>query len=195
MGDLFHEDVTDGQILAIVTQAARTRVKGHRFLFLTKRPERMKDFFCGLIESGFTFHEGCTRRLPNFFWLGVTAENQARADERIPILLQIPAAVRFVSIEPMLGPVDLREYLKVQRLSGRPGYMRRERDLHWVIVGGETGPGARRMEPAWALNVWQQCEAAGVPFFFKKFGSAGPCEVRGTLARMAETRQFPEAKP
>jgi hypothetical protein len=121
-------------------------------------------------------------------WLGVTAEDQQRADERIPDLLAMPAAVRFVSIEPMLGPIDLTQIpfayppsdltprvnaLTAGRESGEPHWA-----LDWVITGGESGPGARPMHPAWARALRDQCKAAGVPFFFKQFGEFSPHEIR-----------------
>lgn len=131
-------------------------------------------------------------------WLGVSAENQQAVDERIPILLEIPAAVRFVSIEPMLQPVDLVPWLggRSYRCSAC-GWHRTERELllegngatclrcdnghltigntlDWVIVGGESGPGARPMHPDWARSVRDQCLAAGVPFFFKQWGAWKP---------------------
>jgi len=104
--------------------------------------------------------------LPNV-WLGVTAENQEMADKRIPILLQIPAAVRFVSVEPMLGPVDLDSYLIVG--TDHPGSIMRK-GIDWVICGGETGPDARPVHPDWVRNLRDQCQASGVPFFFKQWG-------------------------
>lgn len=114
-------------------------------------------------------------------WLGVTAENQARADERIPVLLQTPTAKRFVSIEPMLGSVDLsREYLSYT-CGGYPfpvlasQYRTRLIDLlDWVICGGETGPGARPMHPDWVRSLRDQCQGAGTPFFFKSWGDWAP---------------------
>ena len=118
--------------------------------------------------------------IPKNWWLGVSVENQQRADERIPVLLQIPAAVRFVSIEPMLGPVALelaqcncpwpKDAIKTRHLLDCPADQRpRKRwGLDWVIVGAETGPGARWMSPHWARDVLRQCRAAGVPFFIKK---------------------------
>lgn len=135
--------------------------------------------------------------LPNV-WLGVTAENQARADERIPILLQTPAAVRFASIEPMLGPVELEAnlgeshwwcpaceaeadpiqvtYNERHDLCGSPAEERG--GIDWVIVGGETGPGARPMHPDWVRRLRDQCQDAGVPFFFKGWGEWAP-EIEG----------------
>ena len=94
-------------------------------------------------------------------WLGVSVENQEAADERIPDLLAIPAAVRFLSCEPLLGPIDLGRWLK-------PGGA--EGGRSWVIAGGESGPGARPMHPDWARGLRDQCTSAGVPFFFKQWG-------------------------
>ena len=105
-------------------------------------------------------------------WLGVTAENQTRADERIPVLLQIPAAKRFVSIEPMLGPVDLQlvnmpdgDDLGVSLYNHGCAA-----GIDWVICGGETGPGSRPMNPDWVRSLRDQCQTAGTPFFFKSWG-------------------------
>jgi protein gp37 len=121
--------------------------------------------------------------LPNL-WLGVTAENQEQADKRIPILLQIPAAVRFVSVEPMLGPVDLTHLqpddppVEINALAGTHGVLRphggKNHKLDQVICGGESGPRARPMHPDWARSLRDQCVCAGVPFFFKQWGEWGP---------------------
>jgi protein gp37 len=117
--------------------------------------------------------------LPNV-WLGVTVCNQAEADEKVPLLLQVPAAVRFLSVEPMLGPVELREGEWAEACS-RLGWLHdsvafnrapdhRDRGLDWLIAGGETGPGARPVHPDWIRSLREQCRAAGVPFFFKQWG-------------------------
>lgn len=119
---------------------------------LTKRPDVAREFFeqrPGLL-------------LPNI-WLGTSVENQEYADKRIPELLKIPAAVRFLSVEPLLGPVNLMKYL----LSGAHKW---RQDINWVIVGGESGPGARPMHPEWARKIRDDCTAAGVAFFFKQWG-------------------------
>ena len=114
--------------------------------------------------------------LPNV-WLGVSVENQAAADERIPLLLRTPAAVRFISAEPLLGPVTLpgcngRADCK---LSGVDGHSDKPLGgIDWVICGGESGPGARPMHPDWARSLRDQCIAAGVPFFFKQWGEYSP---------------------
>lgn len=114
-------------------------------------------------------------------WLGVSVEDQAAADERIPLLLQCPAAVRWISAEPLLGPVNLRH------LRGNPGppalpehtvfnaiHPTAPWKLDWVVAGGESGPGARPMHPDWARSLRDQCAAAGVPFMFKQWGEWAP---------------------
>ncbi len=173
--DLFHEDVSFHQINEVINiiQACPQ----HIFILLTKRPERMRDFFEW-------YHEG-PYRLPNI-WIGVSAENQKTANERIPILLDIPAAKRFISIEPMLGEIDLTQvYLQPKRdcvthnvLSGIPYDWDYEEEvpenridsLDWVIVGGESGHNARPMHPDWVRSIRDQCQEANVPFFFKSWG-------------------------
>lgn len=171
MGDLFHEDVDDGFLCRIFDVMAVS--EHHTFLILTKRPNRMREFFTRCVHGNF-----------QNLWLGVTAENQQMADERIPILLQIPAAKRFVSVEPMLRPVDLLnlkydndildtlagEYLSTD---GSESYVPWDK-LDWVICGGETGPGARPMHPDWVRSLRDQCQQAGTPFFFKSWGDWYP---------------------
>jgi len=142
MGDLFHEAVEDDWIHSILSVAISTYYGDHTYILLTKRPERMMQF-----KKYFT-----SKRI----WLGVTAENQARADERIPILLQIPAAVRFVSLEPLLGPIDL----KIPRASYA--------QISWCITGCESGPGRRPAKREWFRDIKNQCVEAHVPFFLKQ---------------------------
>jgi len=156
MGDLFHEDVPFKYITEIFSVMARC--PHHVFQVLTKRPARALEWFG--YPSDFNLEP-----LPNI-WFGVTTEDQQRADERVPLLLQIPAAVRFVSAEPMLGPVDMRPlHDHWSEGSGRL--------VDWVICGAETGPGTRPMDLEWARNLRDQCASAGVPFFFKKDSSGG----------------------
>jgi protein gp37 len=127
-------------------------------------------------------------------WLGVTAENQEAADERIPWLLKTPAAVRFVSVEPMLGKIDLRipVYEPGELPELHPSYIPIAVDvLDWVICGGETGPGAREMKASWAFGLYQQCREAEVPFFFKKPGDAFAGHVQNLPTTI---RQWPEVK-
>jgi len=163
MGDLFHDDVDFDSIDEIMQVIAETN---HTFMMLTKRPLRMKRYFA--------YYEHNEAILPDNLWLGVSCENQARADERIPILLQIPAAVRFVSLEPMLGPISLQEPWKL--IGGKKDYLKfpGAQCINWVIPGGETGPGARPLHPDWVRSVRDQCQAAGVPFFFKGWGEWAP---------------------
>ena len=156
MGDLFHEDVLSSEICEVYRMIKRCR--RHTFMILTKRQGRMKEFNDDFAEV-----------LPNLY-LGVTAENQEMADQRIPILLQPQAAKRFVSVEPMLGPVDLPiEWLSPFKETDP--LLNRTPRLDWVICGGESGAGARFMHPHWVDNLRDQCTEAGVPLFFKGWGT------------------------
>ncbi|MGB3988833.1 MAG: phage Gp37/Gp68 family protein [Minisyncoccales bacterium] len=155
MGDLFHPDVKDEWISSIWTemgehyglngevQAMDSR-PGHTYIILTKRPQRAFDFLQSRYPAGWEKQN---------VWLGVTAENQKRYDERWEVLKQIPASVRFVSFEPLLGQVDLRPW------GPNPD---------WVITGAETGAGKRHAKPEWFESLRDQCIAANIPFFFKK---------------------------
>lgn len=168
--DLFHEGVNIIFIEAALQTILATSYS-HTFLVLTKRPARAK--LC--LESIATY-PGWGDLLPlNNLWLGVTVCNN---DElwKIEELLKTPAAHRWVSIEPMLGPVDLTNvgvvidhYIDVQHKYNEAEY-RGFPDLDAVILGGETGPGARPMHPDWVRSVRDQCLTAGVPFFFKQWG-------------------------
>ncbi len=164
MGDLFHKDVNFFWIDEVFEYMLRA--PHHTYMVLTKRPQRLYEW----CDSTGNRSELLQRSRA---WIGVTAENQKRADERTPILLQIPAAVRFVSVEPMLGPVDFDE-IKIG-CAHRPLYCACSADcdhakLDWVISGGETGAGARPMHPDWARSLRDQAVSAGVPFFFKGWG-------------------------
>jgi protein gp37 len=121
--------------------------------------------------------------LPNVCF-GVTAENQETADERIPILMEIPAVVRFVSCEPLLGPIDMTRAMYGENPIGMNCFgfsdgLGHEAFIDWIIAGAETGSGARPMDPDWALDLRSQCKAADVPFFFKKMskGMETPTEL------------------
>jgi protein gp37 len=188
MGDLFHEDVPFCFIEEIF--CAMEEADWHVFMVLTKRPERMFSFIDWYLRRSSDDSVGFQHKLPEHIWLGVTAENQQAADERIPILLQTPAAtVRFVSVEPMLGTVDLTQIdiggnVWINSLTGdcksyHPyGGMWKitesKNKLDWVICGGETGPGARPMHPDWVRDLRDQCVRTGVPFFFKQWGEFAP---------------------
>ena len=148
--------------------------EGAHVLVLTKRAAEMATW---AREHGW----------PAACWAGVSVEDQRRADERIPYLLTVPAAVRFVSAEPLLSGLDLAQWLRPHRcgcssmwLDGcgihSPQCREGQRDIAQVIVGGESGPGARPMNPTWARSLRDQCESAGTAYFFKQWGEWAPLE-------------------
>jgi len=187
MGDLFHELLPFKLIDEVFKVMARC--PQHTFMLLTKRPEMMLGYLkwiCGAIGPDIS-----ELVAPANVWWGVTTENQEQADRRIPVLLQIPAAVRFVSVEPMLGPVNL-EYMCVDKYD-YPGFYQVDalrghvtdmgrlcpdvNKLNWIICGGESGPKARPMHPGWARSLRDQCERSEVPFFFKQWGEWGEASL------------------
>ena len=218
-GDLFHESVPDewiDRVFAVMALAPQ-----HTFQVLTKRSARMRAYLSErdarqrgrqeavnvaamnmIMEGLIPPCKSVPWPLPNV-WLGVSAEDQRRADERIPDLLATLAAVRFVSAEPLLGPIDfnridvatwLDSYAKAPRERSEhdpdmrwpllapfehmaSGYT--SPGLDWVIVGGESGAGARPMHPDWARSIRDQCAAAGVPFFFKQWGTWAAIDQSG----------------
>jgi protein gp37 len=216
MGDLFHEDVPFDYIAAVFgvmaacpqhTFQVLTKRPGRTLewfgwvsshLWPHPKPNQDKDErqppseilydpMCDLLdESKWPENIADEWPLPNV-WVGVTAEDQERADERIPSLLQIPAAVRFLSCEPLLGTLDIRhvhhdDMVEIDALTGdhgvvRPLRGRSDERIHFVIVGGESGHGARPMHPDWARGLRDQCQEAGVPFFFKSLGDWRPVVV------------------
>ena len=132
------------------------------WLFLTKRPENVMTMVCPI------WHE---RGFPANVWIGASVENQEQADKRIPELMAIPAAVRFLSCEPLLGPIDLGLLGTVPHCTDNGGRYELTADrIHWIIVGGESGHKARPMNPEWARLIRNQCQEAGVAFFFKQTG-------------------------
>jgi protein gp37 len=166
MSDLFHEGVPDefiAEVFGVMALADR-----HTFQILTKRPERMRRW----IEEHTCANNPRFWPLPNV-WLGVSCEDQVRADERIPLLLDTPAAVRFVSYEPALGPLQLDP----SWIGGYPSsdeWARtgpKEPRLSWLIVGGESGPSARPCDVSWVRSIVAQCRAAGVACFVKQLGA------------------------
>jgi protein gp37 len=204
--DLFHEELDTNDIAQV--WAYMTAAYWHEFQVLTKRPERARQLltdpafrdtvtdFLGMADV-----EGDDADWPiKNIWLGTSCEDQARADERIPLLLATPAAVRFVSLEPLLGPIDLgriaaplihaneadegwtfncldtgdtyRQFIEDRYYDVEDGPYR-DHKLDWVIVGGESGPHARPMHPDWALKIRDDCAAADVPLFFKQWGEWG----------------------
>lgn len=184
MGDLFHEDVPI-EMICNVFRAARN-LEQHTFQILTKRPERMYKFLtekCGTGKFQYPF-----AGLPNI-WLGVTCENQKCADERIPWLLKTPAAVRFVSAEPLLEPIRIApEWFSEFDLGSDGIRIVKNHIIHWIIVGAETGPGKRPMQNEWAESIRTQCREAQIPFFFKKDDHGN-----GTLNRI-EYHEYPDTR-
>ena len=168
MSDLFHEEVP----FEFIEEVFETMHNAHQHTFqvLTKRPARMLEFFEWYIIRGLDpAGERMWEPSPNI-WIGVSVENQQAADERIPLLLQTPAAVRFLSCEPLLGPVSIFDVDDTIGMEGELLGLPMEPRLHWVIAGGESGPNARPMHPDWARSLRDQCEAAKIPFFFKQRG-------------------------
>jgi len=196
--DLFHESVPDewiDRVFAVMALAPQ-----HTFQILTKRPERMREY---IKHNGPTLQQmaevpqvgrgvmtaNTDWPLPNV-WLGVSVEDQATADERIPFLLATPAAKRFISAEPLLGPIDLAALPFPKSCDCKDAAPRHDAlngtvycagccegpealdmpVLDWIIVGGESGPNARPMHPDWARSLRDQCAEAGVPYFFKQWG-------------------------
>lgn len=189
MSDLFHGDVSEEMIDEVASTMAMCH--WHTFQVLTKRAERMRDYsiatskierwsqrYSNIFDAlNATDGDGtATWPLPNV-WLGVSVEDQKAAEERIPLLQQTPAAVRFLSVEPLIGPVDLGRGL----LDG----------IHWVIVGGESGPKSRPMDLDWARSIRDQCVVAQVPFFFKQVGGVNK-KAAGRLLDGVEWNEFPK---
>jgi protein gp37 len=202
MGDLFHEDIPDewiDRVFAVMALAPQ-----HTFQVLTKRAERMRSY----VDATCLLYSRATRNevelaaerirpnqagsfapkysfrwpLPNV-WLGVSAERQQEANERIPLLQKTPAHIRFVSCEPLLEAIELDDLVQVRSCGAEDHHNCLECDvaieddqefhgatIDWVICGGESGPGARPMHPDWARALRDQCRAANVPFFFKQWG-------------------------
>lgn len=212
MSDLFHENVPF-EYIAVIFWIMSVTMR-HTYQVLTKRPERMLEFFRWVADYDGAFpddritdiahahpavkaldwkpatskrggYDNCGPSFPyENVWLGVSVENQEAADERIPLLLQTPAAVRFLSCEPLLEKIDLR-FIHTYKFRGAeildaltgdlygilgdpaPGHLP---SLDWIIAGGESGHGARPMHPDWPRSLLDQCQAAGVPLFFKQWG-------------------------
>lgn len=175
MADLFQEEVSSLFIRQVLRRIALH--PGTTFQVLTKWPQR------ALIEIQRLFDSGLiTEPIPNL-WIGTSVEDQQRADERIPYLLQIPAAVRFLSCEPLLGPISILKSTRIyisqkynenekfaDNISVIKGNDRQYIGPDWVIVGGESGRGARPMHPDWVRSLQAQCTEKKVSFFFKQWG-------------------------
>lgn len=174
LSDLFHEAIPIEFLDEVFLTMARA--SQHTFQVLTKRPERMVDYIktrgqMFLLAAGKVreINMGAIHWPPANVWLGVSVENQRVADERIPLLLETPAAVRFLSCEPLLAALNLDVYLgptpEDEDGAPYPG------PLHWVILGGESGPGARPCDVGWVRSIRDQCRAASTPCFVKQLGS------------------------
>ena len=164
MSDLFHDNVPDDYVVAVAK--VMQQADWHTFQVLTKRSERL----AALLKTKLRFAAAC----PHIWW-GVSIENRKHGLPRLEHLRSAPAGVRFLSIEPLLedlGIVDLT-------------------DIHWVIVGGESGHGARPMNQKWVVSIRNQCRAAAVPFFFKQWGGVHKAQSGRTL-RGRTYDQFPK---
>jgi protein gp37 len=192
MSDLFHDTVPDEYIARVFAVMALTQ--RHTYQLLTKRHGRMRSWLNNDRMRLKVYNEAhaMAHQLPSFpdasvpwplpnLWLGVSVEDQKRADLRIPALIDTPSAVRWLSCEPLLGPVDLDRTDKDALVDGGIG---------WVVVGGESGPKARPMQPDWARSLRDQCCDAGVPFFFKQWGGRTP-KAGGRLLDGRTWDQYP----
>lgn len=177
MSDLFHESV-DSLFIAQVFAVMRRNCQ-HVYQILTKRPDRMREivsnlhkypdpYFCDQIAA-VAPADGVIYPAKNV-WLGVSVEDQETAEARIPELLKIPNVTRFLSVEPMLGPVNLEVPMPGPIVSGNYPPWLIQGGIGWVIVGGESGPNARPMKEEWVLSLLYQCQKHHIPFFFKQWG-------------------------
>lgn len=192
-GDLFHEAVTNEQLDQAFSVMARTpRIT---YLIVTKRMERLQDYMLGCQRGADDI--GGRFPWPNV-WLIPSIWDQVSADRVIPLLLDTPAAVRGVSLEPMLGAVEFNHHQLGACNCYDEGNPHPSLDL--VILGGESGAGARPMRPEWALSVYRQCKAAGVPFCFKQWSAAPWTPAEDAYARehatelleMVQSCEWPE---
>ncbi len=182
MSDLFHESIPDEWINLIFSRmgACDDAGRGHVFQVLTKRPLRMADYMRTRAREAWNGPRMNRSSFPpRNVWLGVSVEDQKTADERIPLLIETPAAVRWISAEPLLGPIDLQVPWSTLNAEYPAN------GIHWVVAGGESGPGARPMHPDWVRSLRDQCQAANVPFFFKQWGSWAPHESETITAAQA----------
>lgn len=166
MSDLFHADVDNAFIAACFR--VMLEEDQHVYQILTKRPSRAVRFVQQ--HSPDLFPDS---RLPSHIWIGTSVEDQS-AEHRVRHLLSVPARIRFLSCEPLIGPLDLSSHLK---------HAEQGNGIHWVIAGGESGPNARPLDPKWARILRDQCLNASIPFFFKQWGGltakAGGRELDG----------------
>jgi protein gp37 len=173
--DLFHEGLTFEQIDEVIDVMVSN--PWHTYQVLTKRAGRLAEYFSsGQMPGGGPLRSAYVSDQRNILW-GVSIEDQATAAERLPLVTRARVPRRFVSYEPALGPVDLSRWLP---------------NLDWVIMGGESGPGAREMLPWWVRDTRDQCQSFGVPFFFKQWGGVQK-KKRGAMIDGREWREFPIA--
>lgn len=180
MSDLFHEALAEEDILKVIDVMIRSlRKTNHIFQVLTKRPERMREILTKISPI----------HMDERIWWGVSVEDQKTADKRIPILLETPAIIRWVSYEPALGPVDFCNLCGINSLTGMEASgFNTEAHLSWVVMGGESGPGARPMDKEWASQLRRQCQEAKVSFFFKQ----GSQDAQWGMVGYKNFDQFPE---
>lgn len=182
MGDLFHEAVPF-EFIDEVFEAMFTAPQ-HIYQILTKRPKQMAEYFSAIQDGWIDFGENRSSP-PPFVWLGASVENQKAADERIPILLQIPAAVRFVSFEPLLESI----YMPID------GVLRADMSIDWAIIGCESGPKRRPCKLKDVRNLVNQCQTASVPVFVKQLSING--KVSHDMSEWPEDlriREYPKPK-
>jgi len=224
-GDLFHEDVSDHWITQVFV--VMMVANHHTYQVLTKRSDRMRSWMTAANRSGeiaaairanvirhgggcpaFEDATGILAKLswpPENVWLGISAERQTEADARIPDLLATPAAVRFVSAEPLIGPIDFFQDGNGPLANGHPTREQIDGEngiqfirygcsrIDWIIVGGESGHGARPMHSVWARSIRDQCVAAGVPFFLKQIMENGKKVPFGDWPEDLKIREIPHA--
>lgn len=222
-GDLFHAEVPDAWIDYVFFMAMLC--PQHTFQILTKRPERMREYMRIVLDeteqqtagrfaiaakhAGLCDHPR-VRSMdinwpPRNVWLGTSVEDQKRAEERVPVLIETPAVVRWLSCEPLLGPVDLtalpsifggvhRPLMALNALLGfhqcGPAVIVAPGSIDWIVVGGESGPGSRPMHAGWARLLRDSCRAAGVPFHFKQWGDWAPGFVLADKIRMTPAQDL-----
>ncbi len=186
MSDLFHEALSDDDILRVFDVIYRAHLtRDHTFQILTKRPNRMRGFckrlrfdYGSLRLSKARSNRRSVAPQLGTMWLGVSVENQRRVDERLPVLITTPAAVRFLSCEPLLERLDLNRWLATGKID-------------WVIVGAESGRRARPMDLDWVRDLRDQCNRNGVHFFFKQDAEKG----RKIHLPILDGRQWTEMPP
>lgn len=184
MSDLFHKDIPESFVRDVFE--VMLRVDHHVYQILTKRPARAARFINEKHSDLFP-----TKKLPDHIWIGTSVENQ-QVDYRIRHLASVSASVRFLSCEPLIGSLSLGPFLSHR--SGRGAGLADGEHIHWVIVGGESGPGHREIDPDWVRRLRDQCIHAGIPFFFKQWGGWTP-KANGRSLDGETWNQMPDIGP